>query len=124
MANANRTLRAAAVIAADSTYTGAAQDTPYHKGVTIDVVTSAETDTGSIVVKLQRKIGTATWVDIAGATTAAITTETTTTLTLCPGITASANVAISQPLPRNWRVVATEAAGGSFTVAIYATLYA
>lgn len=124
MANANRTLRAAASIAADSTYTGDAQDTPYHKGVTIHVVTSAEVDTGSLVVKLQQKIGASTWVDIAGAVTAAITTNTTTVLTLCPGITAAANSAIALPLPRTWRVVATEAAGGSFTTAIYATLHA
>lgn len=121
MANSSKVLRANAALTVSED--GAAQTTPYQHGVTIDVVTTNKASSGSLVVKLQRKLhGTSTWVDLTGAATAAITTNTTTSLTMYPGLSASANTVVNAPLPGTWRAVYT-ISGGTFDVAAYATLH-
>lgn len=47
---------------------------------------------------------TGNWVDLAGAVTAALAAVATTMLTIYPGITVAAGVAISSPLGLVWRL--------------------
>lgn len=60
------------------------------------------------------------WVTLL--TGAAITGTGTTTLTLYPGVTVSANVAVSDVLPRTWRVTMTAADADSLTYSVGANL--
>lgn len=55
-------------------------------------------------------------------TSAAIVATGTTTLTVYPGITAAANVAVAMVLPRTWRVVATAGDADSLTYSVGAML--
>jgi hypothetical protein len=65
---------------------------------------------GTLTVKVQTKDPASTnWVDIPGATTPAIAATGTTTLTVFPSITETANVDVAQPLGVMWRVHATVA---------------
>jgi hypothetical protein len=54
---------------------------------------------------------------IAALSSAAIAANTFTQYTIYPGITAAANVSLSDVLPRTWRVQVTGASGSTFTVA-------
>ena len=60
------------------------------------------------------------WVDLAGAVFAAqtATTAAPVMLTIYPGIAETANVSVSDVLPRNWRVVATMSGTTSMTFSI------
>lgn len=90
------------------------------RGLVVAVVTSAHSGTSpTLVVKVQGKGPSGTYYDIPGAATATINTDTTTLLTVYPGVTVVANGAVSQPMPRVYRVVWT--IGGttpSFTFAV------
>jgi hypothetical protein len=55
-------------------------------------------------------------------TAAAMTTVTTKILRVVPGLTAVANLTVSDTLPRTWRVVATHANGDSFTYSVGASI--
>jgi hypothetical protein len=55
-------------------------------------------------------------------TSAAITATGTTVLTVALGVTVAANVAVSAPLPQNFRVVATHADADSITYSVTAHL--
>lgn len=86
------------------------------KGVRLYIdATNVGAGPGTVTVKIQgRDPVTDNWVDITGATTAALNAVQTRTLTLYPGITAAAgsattNTEVSSFLPCSWRVVATVA---------------
>jgi hypothetical protein len=65
---------------------------------------------GTLTVKVQlQDPASLNWVDIPGATTAAIAATGTTTLTIYPSITETANVDVAAPLGATWRVIATAA---------------
>lgn len=86
------------------------------RGVTVVVKNTAGSGTSpTITVKLQENVAGAGWIDVTGATTAAIAavTPATTYFTLYPGVTVASNVGISRPLGKSWRVA--WAIGGSAT---------
>jgi len=119
LANSRRTIRTAATLTTSEN--GTAQSTPYNRGAIISVTTSSKASSASLVVKLQGQNAAGTWYDLTGAATAAITTDTTTTLAIGPGIAASANVSVNGMLPLVWRAVFT-ISGGTFTVGCYADM--
>ena len=59
-----------------------------------------------------------TWIDLAGAAFPAQTGTGAAMLTIYPGIAETANVSVSDVLPRNWRVVATMSGTTSMTFSI------
>lgn len=66
---------------------------------------------GNVTVKVQSKDpASGNWVDFPLATTTALASNATTTLSIYPGQTESANVDVADPLGVSWRVVATVAA--------------
>lgn len=78
------------------------------RGVILYINTTAVGGAGTVVVKVQTKDPTSgTFVDLPGAATASITTNTETTLTVYPSVAESAGVDISDPLGHAWRIVAT-----------------
>jgi hypothetical protein len=86
------------------------------KGVTVVVKNTAGSGTSpTITVKLQENYSGAGWVDVTGATTAAIAAGTpgTTSFTVYPGVTVAANAGVSRPLAKTWRLA--WAIGGSAT---------
>jgi hypothetical protein len=119
MANSRLTLRAASVLSGNENL--ADQDSPYHRGIILTIVTATEVSAGSLVAKIQGKTLAGTYYDLPGAATAAITTETTTTLVLRPGVAATANVSVPCGLPRVWRVVLT-ISGGTFVTTVSADM--
>jgi hypothetical protein len=86
------------------------------RGVAITVKNTAGAGTSpTLTVKLQEQFSGAGWVDVAGATTAAIAagTPATTTFVLYPGVTVAANAGVSRPLAKAWRLFYT--IGGTAT---------
>ena len=95
--------------------------TNYSKGVTFFINATAKVGTPSIVVKAQMlDIVSGSWIDIPGAVTSAITDAGQTILTVYPGVTAAANVAVSFPMPRKYRIVYTLSSTTSLTFSIVA----
>jgi hypothetical protein len=84
--------------------------------VTVDVTVAG---TGSITVSLQYK-DTLSGQYKTLLTSAAITTISTTTLVLFPGVTVAANLAASHPLPRIWRVNVVHNNANSITYSVSA----
>lgn len=85
-------------------------------GVTVIVKNTAGSGTSpTITCKLQEYLAGAGWVDVPGATTAAIAAGTpgTTQFTVYPGMTVGANTGVSRPLGKSWRIA--WAIGGSAT---------
>jgi len=81
---------------------------PWAKGIKLFIDVSADTGSGTIVVKLQDKDPlSGNWVDIAGATTATLTGTGTVTVTMYPGIAETANVSVSDILGDDFRIVWT-----------------
>lgn len=113
MSATRRTLTAYADLAAGTN--GSDLNCPF-KTATFVIVTSGETDTASLTVKVQGKTLSGAYYDVTGAITAAITTETTTLLTVGPGLTAAANAVICLPMPPVYRLVYA-ISGGTFDVA-------
>jgi len=88
-------------------------------GIRLTIVTTSPVSTPSVVFKVQEyDPGSATWIDITGAATAAVTTATTTHLTIDPRLTAAANVVVQRGLSERMRVVATHADADSITYGI------
>lgn len=85
--------------------------------VTIDV--TAVTATPSVTFAIQYK-DTLSGQYKQILISAAISTVSTTTLVVYPGVTAAANLAASHPLPRVWRVVATHGDADSITYSVSA----
>jgi hypothetical protein len=73
---------------------------------------------GTVTAKVQvQDPVSGNWVDLAGAVTAALNAVGTTMLTIYPGLTAAANVAVSSPLGLVWRLSVTVATNAvSFSV--------
>lgn len=98
------------------------------RGVTVIVKNTAASGTNpTLTVKLQESVPGAGWVDVPGATTAAIAggTPATTQFTVYPGMTVGTNTGVSRPIGRQWRVAWT--VGGttpSITASIDAILHA
>jgi hypothetical protein len=85
-------------------------------GITVVVKNTAGSGTSpTVTVKLQEYYAGAGYVDVAGATTAAIAggTPGTTQFTVYPGMTVGSNSGVSRPLGKTWRIVWT--IGGSAT---------
>jgi hypothetical protein len=120
MSATRKTVRAATLL--DTTANGSDIATPFRRLI-LNVVTSSKASSASLVVKIQGKDIAGNYYDLPGAATAAITTNTTTTLIVGPGITASANAAVNVPLPPVWRAVYT-ISGGTFVTGVYADLCA
>lgn len=87
-----------------------------HRGVKLFIDIDSVTGTGSVDCKVQgRDPVSGSWVDITSASTGADTAGTT-ELTIYPGVAETANVSISDVLPKHWRVYATVVTGGTFSV--------
>jgi hypothetical protein len=113
MSTNRRTLRAALLL--DTSANGADVSCPFRRAI-LNVVTTSKASTASLVVKIQGKALDGTYYDLPGAATAAITTNTTTTLVVGPGVKDTANASIPTALPPIWRPVYT-ISGGTFVVA-------
>lgn len=120
MSATRRTLRSSATLSTGAN--GADVATPFKRAI-FNVVTTNKTSSASLTVKLQGKALDGTYYDLPGVITAAITTNTTTTLIVGPGITASANAQVAVPLPPVWRPVYA-ISGGNFDVALHVDLCA
>lgn len=96
---------------AAATYTSDAIHNPNALGVRLYVNVTDDGASGTVTVELQTKDPVSdTWLRIAGAVTAALTdTAVPSTLIVYPGVTAAANLAVSQPVGTTWRVVAVVA---------------
>ena len=112
MGNYNQVVEASS--AKGTSAAGTTQINRDSSGVVLAIKTTASSGTSpTVTVKVQGSTNGTDWYDITGATTAAISTSTTTMLTVCRGSTAAANSVIAQPLPRLWRIYWT--IGGSDT---------
>lgn len=84
-------------------------------------ITAASGTTPTLDIKIQAKCeATGVYTDIPGASFSQKTGTGTDMLVVCPGVTVSANKAVSHPLPIYWRAVAT--IGGttpSFTFSLH-----
>lgn len=90
------------------TVNGADQSNPSCRGVKVVVDISAQGGTPTTTVKIQGKDkASGKYFDLL--TSAALGAVATTVLTLYPGVTTAANVAVSDVLPDTWRVIATVA---------------
>lgn len=84
---------------------GATQVNRDSRGVVLSISKTAGTGTSpTVTIKVQGSANGTDWYDITGATTAAISANGVTTLTVCPGVPVTANVSTAQPLPRLWRI--------------------
>jgi hypothetical protein len=92
-------------------YASSEQQNPGAKGVRLFTVVA--NGSGTVTVKIQvRDPNTDVWVDLAGATTAALNNTTGTLTTVYPGLTGvadSSGVTINQHIGPAWRAVATVA---------------
>jgi len=87
-----------------------------HRGVKLIVDVDSVVGTGSVDCKVQsRDPISGTWVDITSASTGADGAGTT-ELTIYPGIAETANVSVSDVLPKTWRVYATIVTSATFSV--------
>lgn len=88
-----------------------------HRGVVLHVDVDSVVGGGSVDCAVQTLDPTsATWVAISGASTGAKTAGTY-ELVVYPGVTETANLDVSRPLPKKWRVVATVVTSATFSVA-------
>lgn len=85
------------------------QCNPWGRGVTVGINTTVDA-AGSYVVNLQG-LDTASNTFYTLASSAAIVATGFASLTVYPGATVAANVAVSAPLPRSWRVQAVVTTG-------------
>lgn len=92
-----------------------------YRGVHIHIKTTAASATPSVVPTVEGYDETSgSWYTLL--TGAAITGTGSVTLKVYPGITASANVAVSDVLPRTWRLTMTHADADSITYSAGANL--
>lgn len=106
-----------------ATTTTAAQFNAQHRGVklTVDLTVLAASETVTPKIQFQDP-ASGKWVDLLVG--AAISSVSTVTLTVYPGITASANVAASDVLPAVWRAVLTHSSTGAHTYSVGVNLLA
>lgn len=91
------------------------------RGVHIIIDVTATADTPSVTFAIQGK-DSISGKYYAILTSAAITSTGTTVLKIVPGITDSANAAVSDQLPHTWRVVPTHGDADSITYSVAANL--
>lgn len=105
--------------AASASANGADQNNPTFRGLKVVVNVSAISGTSpTLVVTLQGK-DPASGSYYTLLASASLTSTGATVLTVYPGVTASANVAVSDVVPRTWRAISTVGGTGpsvSFTV--------
>ncbi len=106
-------------VASDGVYASSEQQNPGAKGVRLYSVVA--NGSGTVTIKIQvRDPNTDVWIDLAGATTAALNNTAGALLTVYPGLTGiadAAGVTINQHLGPAWRAVATVAtASETFSV--------
>lgn len=106
--SAQGTIFASAAVPA-GTVTSAPIANPSSRGVRLFInITNA--NGGTVTARIQNFDPVSqTWVDLAGAVTAALATNALTTLTVYPGVTETANVDVASSLGSMWRVVAVVA---------------
>lgn len=92
-----------------TTVNGPLMTNPWGRGVVVGINTTIDA-AGSYVVNIQG-LDAASGQFYTLASTAAIVTPAFATLTVYPGVTTAANVAVSAPLPRTWRVQAVVTTG-------------
>lgn len=111
----SRTLYASA--ARTATVTGDPQANMGHTGVkiTVDLTVLAAAETVTPKIDFQDP-ASGKWVTLL--TGAAISGTGTVTLTIYPGVTVAANVAVSDALPATWRVVLTHSSTGAHTYSV------
>ena len=98
-------------------------DIPYGRGVRICRVITAEDGAATHDLKIQTYDAcSGTYIDLAGAAMAQATGTGSATLTVYPGIAASANVSVNLPVARRIRVVSTFGGATSFTMSIGADI--
>ena len=91
----------------------------FHKGVKVFVDATAKADTPSVTFSIQERDpvgGDFKTILTSAAVTDAITAPV--VLTVYPGCVAVTNLVLNEPLPREWRVVATHADGDSLTYSV------
>lgn len=93
----------------------------FYRGVEVvaDVTAVPGVDTVTFTVEGQDPVSKKWYTLLASA---AISAQSTVSLTVYPGVTVAANAAASRPLPRAWRVKVTHSAGTSFTYSVGASL--
>lgn len=114
----SRTIAVKASGAVDTSAASATYTNRDARGVTVVVKNTAGTGTSpTVTVKLQENVPGAGWIDITGATTAAIAAGTpgTTYFTVYPGVTVASNVGISRPLGKTFRLFWTIGGTGTPT---------
>lgn len=95
--------------ATGTTVNSPVQLNPWGRGVVLGINTTIDA-AGSYVVNIQGlDVASGSFYTIAS--TAAIVAPAFSTLTVYPGVTVAANVALSFPLPRTWRVQAVVTTG-------------
>jgi hypothetical protein len=88
-----------------------------HRGLKLTIDATAEADTAEVTFTLQGK-DQASGKYYTILASAAISAVGTTVLTVYPGITAAANVSVSDVLPAIWRVAVTVADADSLTYSV------
>lgn len=109
---------------------GTEQDNKGYRGLILVADITASTGTSpTLTVKLQERIpganaGAGRWVDVTGATTAAIDASSAgaTSLVVYPGCTAATNVTVNRPVGEHFRYVAT--VGGTSTPTVTCSIHA
>ncbi len=111
--NVNRsgTLLASASRTATVTGIDMANDNYSCLTVILDVTTVPGVDTVTLAIQGKDPVSGKYYALLTGA---AVSATGTTTYSVCPGITATANVSASAMLPRTWRVNVTHSAGTTF----------
>ena len=94
------------------TPTATVYDNPAHLGVVALIHCTASAATPSVVFTIQGELG-GVYYDILAS--AAVTGAVDIVMRVYPGLVAVANLAISHPLPRRWRILATHADADSIT---------
>lgn len=112
-------------LTADSPIEGSAVETQGRIGAVVFLDVTVDTDTVSIVVKLQGYDETAdAWFDIPGASFAALAAVGHAALNIYPGIAETANVSVSDVLPGTIRAVSTHTGGTTMTYSVQVDLIA
>lgn len=113
MSNRSFTVLASGTVAASGNSSDYSNS--YHKGATVVAKVGAGSGTSpTLTVKIQGKTAAGDYYDVPSVVTAALAAASgVTTLTVYPGVAETANVSVSDILPRTWRVVWT--LGGSST---------
>jgi hypothetical protein len=104
-----------------ATINSADQTNRNHRGVTVYLNVTAVTATPSLVVKIQAKDPAGNYVDLLVGS--AVATVSAASYTVYPGVTETANVDASTPLPRDWRVRVEHGDADSATYTVTAHLH-